>query len=111
MFTASTEAPFPPASCTRLDLDAFQRRRARRNPASQACASAPWIGLLDRDKSPAPDHTRPIEAVARRGKKLRGRDRLKGYREGLGHMACATRNCMYQDSRIDLHSPPFGLLV
>src|SRR4029450_13485088 len=107
MFTASTEAPFPPASCTRLDLDAVQRRPGKGAILPVRLVKAhPWIGLLDRDKrqlgAPEADRSR---GQAR--EKLRGRDRLRGYLEGLGHMALRDpKRRMNQDGRRDLQGRP-----
>ena len=97
MFTAPTEAPFPPASCTRLDLDAVQRRPGKGAILPGRLVQAhSWIGLLDRDKGQLGPH----QADRSRGQareKLRGRDRLRGYLEGLGHMALRDpKRCMHQ---------------
>src|SRR5262249_61807322 len=103
MFTAPTEAPFPPASCTRLDLDAIQGRPSKGAILPVRLVQAHlWVRLLDRDKG----QLSPCQADRRRGQtweKLCGRDLLRSRPEGLGHVALRDPKCrMHQDGRIDL---------
>ena len=52
MFTAPTEAPFPTASCTRLDLDAIQGCPGKGAILPVRLVQAHlWVRLLDRDKA------------------------------------------------------------
>src|SRR5262245_37378592 len=104
MFTAPTEAPFPPASCTRLDLDAIQGRPSKGAILPVRLVHAHlWVRLWDRDKG----QLSPCQADRRRGQtweKLCGRALLRSRPEGLGHVALrAPKRRMHQDGRRDLH--------
>jgi hypothetical protein len=103
MFTAPTEAPFPPASCTRLDPDAIHGRPGKGALLPVRLVHVPlWVRLLDRDTG----QLRPCQADRRRGQtgeNLCGRDLLRSPPEGLGSVALrAPKRRLHHNGRRDL---------